>query len=101
MRGLIKPEFGKSLAYIDWSQQEFGIAAALSGDENMMRAYESGDPYLEFAKLAEAVPPNATKESHPSERALYKECVLATQYGMGKDSLARRIGKPPGLPSSF
>jgi DNA polymerase-1 len=95
MRGLIKPEFGKSLAYIDWSQQEFGIAAALSGDENMMRAYESGDPYLEFAKLAEAVPPNATKESHPSERALYKECVLATQYGMGKDSLARRIGKPP------
>src|SRR5262249_31073511 len=50
MRGLIKPPPGHGLAYIDWSQQEFGIAAALSGDPNMIAAYRSGDPYLAFAK---------------------------------------------------
>ena len=31
LRGLIKPNHGHGIAYIDWSQQEFGIAAALSG----------------------------------------------------------------------
>jgi DNA polymerase I len=32
LRGLIKPPPGHGIAYVDWSQQEFGIAAALSGD---------------------------------------------------------------------
>ena len=35
LRGLIQPKPGYGLAYIDWSQQEFGIAAALSGDSLM------------------------------------------------------------------
>ena len=82
------------MAYIDWSQQEFGIAAALSGDPNMLAAYESGDPYLTFAKQAGAVPPDATKESHPFERDRFKACALAVQYGMGEASLASRIGQP-------
>jgi len=62
LRGLIRPEPGYGLAYIDWSQQEFGIAAALSGDLAMQAAYLSGDPYLAFAKRAGAVPKDATKE---------------------------------------
>ena len=83
-----------TLAYIDCSQQEFGIAAALSGDAAMMKAYNSGDPYLAFAKQAGAVPESATKQSHPSQRAQFKECVLAVQYGMGALSLSQRIGRP-------
>ena len=94
LRGLIKPAEGWGIANIDWSQQEFGIAAALSGDEAMKQAYASGDPYLEFAKLAGAVPTDATKRSHPKERALYKETVLAVNYGMGVESLADRIQQP-------
>jgi DNA polymerase-1 len=93
-RGLIKPSAGMGLAYIDYSQQEFGIAAALSGDEAMREAYHSGDPYLSFAKLAGAVPPEATKKSHPRERSLFKATVLAVQYGMGPESLAQNIQKP-------
>ena len=54
LRGLIRPPPGHGVAYIDWSQQEFGIAAALSGDANMLAAYQSGDPYLAFAKQAGA-----------------------------------------------
>lgn len=94
LRALIKPEPGFGLAYIDWAQQEFGIAAALSGDDAMKEAYGSGDPYLAFAKQAGAVPLSATKESHAAERDQFKACVLAVQYGMGVNSLAQRINQP-------
>ncbi len=94
LRGLIKPREGFGLVYVDWSQQEFGIAAAISGDVNMMAAYTSGDPYLAFAKQAGAVPASATKSSHKTIREQFKACVLATQYGMGPESLAYRINQP-------
>lgn len=94
MRGLIRPQSGWGLAYVDWSQQEFGIAAALSGDKNMMFGYSSGDPYLAFAKQAGAVPQSATKLTHKAEREQFKACVLAVQYGMGAESLALRINQP-------
>ena len=94
LRGLIKPPAGWGVAYVDWSQQEFGIAAALSKDQAMKQAYASGDPYLEFAKLAGGVPTDATKRSHPEQRALFKATVLAVQYGMGRESLGDRIQQP-------
>jgi len=94
IRGLIQPKPGFGLAYVDWSQQEFGIAAALSEDKVMMDAYQSGDPYLAFAKQAGAVPQDATKKSHESDREQFKACVLAVQYGMGEESLALRINQP-------
>jgi len=94
LRGLIRPSPGRGLAYVDWSQQEFGIAAALSGDTAMMEAYLSGDPYLAFAKQAGAAPADATKDSHETVREQFKQCVLAVQYGMGEASLASRINQP-------
>lgn len=95
LRGLMQSQSGHGIAYIDWSQQEFGIAAALSNDPLMKLAYSSGDPYLEFAKQAGAVPQDATKKSHKAERERFKACVLAVQYGMGAESLSRRINRPP------
>ena len=95
LRGLIQPPPGHGIAYVDWSQQEFGIAAALSGDTTMQDAYTSGDPYLTFAKQAGAVPADATKDTHKVERELFKTCALGVQYGMEHESLARRIAQPP------
>jgi DNA polymerase-1 len=95
LRGLIQAPPGYGIAYIDWAQQEFGIAAALSGDPLMMDAYHSGDPYLAFAKQAGAAPPDATKATHKAIRDQFKSTVLAVQYGMGADALAQRIGQPP------
>ena len=94
LRGLIRPKPGWGLAYVDWSQQEFGIAAALSKDSAMMEAYRSGDPYLAFAVQAGAVPHDATKQTHKDQREQFKQCVLAVQYGMGEASLAARINQP-------
>ena len=91
MRYLIRPEENRGLCYLDWEQQEFGIAAALSEDPAMIEAYQSGDPYLTFAKQAHAVPPLATRITHAAVRELFKTCALGVQYGMEVDSLARRI----------
>ena len=93
LRSLITPIEGKVLAYIDYAQQEFFIAAVLSNDPNMIEAYQSGDPYLAFAKLAGAVPADATKETHSRVRQLFKSCVLGVQYGLGAESLGVKIGK--------
>lgn len=92
LRGLIRPVEGTAVAYVDWSQQEFGIAAALSGDSDMMVAYETGDPYLAFAKRAGAVPPDATKKSHLATREQFKQASLAVQYGMAAAGLGSRLG---------
>jgi DNA polymerase-1 len=94
-RGFIRPAPGMALAYIDWSQQEFGIAAALSNDEEMMKAYFASDPYLAFAKQAGAAPADATKESHGDVRKQFKECALGVQYGIGEHGLAKKICRPP------
>jgi hypothetical protein len=94
LRGLIKPAQGTGLAYVDWSTQEFGIGAALSGDAAMIKAYRSGDPYLEFGKQIGALPPEAAKNTHAAERQLYKACILGVGYGMEAVSLAQRIGRP-------
>jgi hypothetical protein len=94
LRGLIKPPSGHGVAYVDWSQQEFAIAAYLSGDSNMIAAYLSGDPYLAFGKQVGLIPPDGTKQSHKFQRELCKQCILAVLYGMGEWSLAARIGQP-------
>jgi DNA polymerase I len=95
LRGLIKPPPGHGIAYVDWQQQEFGIAAALSGDVAMQAAYKTGDPYLAFAKQAGAIPQDATKETHTTQRELFKVYALAVQYRMEAESLALRIAQPP------
>jgi hypothetical protein len=94
LRGLVQPPAGHGLAYVDVCQEELGIAAKLSGDGEMLAAYLSGDPYLEFAKQAGAVPSDATKQSHRAARELFKQCALAVLYGMEAEGLARRIGQP-------
>lgn len=94
LRSLIRPAPGFAIAYVDYSQQEFGIAAALSGDLAMMQAYSSGDPYLAFAKQAGAAPTDATRESHEEMRDQFKACSLGVQYCLGAAGLAYRIGEP-------
>jgi DNA polymerase-1 len=92
LRGLIQPHPGCAVAYVDWSQQEFAIAAYISSDQKMLEAYSSGDPYLAFAIQAGAAPPDATKASHAEVRSQYKMCVLGTQYGLGAVGLGARLG---------
>ena len=92
LRGLIKPPPGHGLAYLDWKSQEIAIAAALSGDENLRAAYETGDPYMSFAIQAGLAPNGATKQSHEDVRNRCKAIVLGVQYGMSAKSIAHNSG---------
>ena len=97
LRSMIRPEVGRALAYIDFSSQEIGIAAALSGDGALIESYMSGDPYLSFAKQAGLAPEWATKQSHGSIRTLCKTLLLGTLYGMGVETLANRTDTSPAF----
>jgi hypothetical protein len=94
LRSLIRPAPGRAVAYVDWSQQELAIAARLSGDLAMQTAYQSGDFYLTFAKMANAVPQDATKKSHGTIRDKFKIVSLGVLYGLGAESLARKLAVP-------
>jgi hypothetical protein len=92
-RFFIKPTPGYAIAYIDWDQQEPGIAAALSGDLAMQADYLSGNFYIGTAVRAGAMPAGATKKSHRSIYDVYKEVGLGMNYGMGPYTLASRINR--------
>jgi hypothetical protein len=99
-RGLIRPEPGTALAYVDFTSQEFGIGAYLSGDRAMIAAYESDqDVYITFGVRAGLIPSDAlamdaetAKARFGAERKLLKAATLGSQYGLGADGLAQRIG---------
>ncbi len=94
-RGLIRPPEGYGLAYVDWSAQEFAIMAGLSGDEQLIKAYENSDPYMQFARDTKLAPPNATKHSHPEIRNACKRLLLGVPYGMTPQGLAMAVKIPP------
>jgi hypothetical protein len=95
LRSLIRPAPGRGLAYCDWSAQELGIAAALSGDARMKDAYASGDPYIWFGKFAKLVPADATKKTHATERDRFKVVMLGVLYGLSEVGLARKLNTTP------
>ena len=90
MRSFWMPTEGSAFAYIDWTAAEVGIAAALSGDRAMMDMYLSGDPHLSFAKMAEAVPPWATKETHRKSAHCSRCARLPFSMGRAPKAWPRR-----------
>lgn len=97
MRSLVEPKPGRAICTIDYSSEEFLLAGLLSGDENMVAAYESGDVYLYFAKLAGAVPWDGTKADYKEERNLFKSTTLGISYQMGPVSLADKLTADTGI----
>jgi hypothetical protein len=91
LRCLLSAPEGRAITVLDWASQEFAVAAALSKDRKMLDAYNSGDPYLAFAKIAGAVPPDGERKDHEPTRETFKSTVLGLQYGMGSVSLARKV----------
>jgi hypothetical protein len=92
LRSLIRPEPGRALAYVDWSSEEFLVAASLSRDPMMLRFYRNGCPYLSFAKRVGAAPSSATKSTHGQLRDRYKTGLLLIQYCGQNETLAARLG---------
>lgn len=96
MRSMIMPKPGRAIVGIDYSSQEFLLAALLSADENMFEAFKSGDPYFYFAKLAKAVAMDSKREDHEDVRTLFKSTVLGISYLMGPKALAAKLTNDTG-----
>src|SRR5262249_61925421 len=61
LRSMMMAPPGHVLVSVDYCQQEFMIAAVLSGDEQMMADYREGDVYLSLPRRmndCQAIAPN-------------------------------------------
>jgi len=96
MRALISPDNGRAICGIDYASQEFLISALLSKDNDMLRAYESGDVYLAFGQAIGYIPPEGTKKSHKKERDNCKAVVLGLSYDMSEYGLATDLSEKFG-----
>jgi hypothetical protein len=88
--------------YLDWRTQEVGIAAARSGDRNLIEAYNSGDVYHVLALacgFTREPDRKRWKDSEPETRQRMKSLQLAINYGMGVPSLARGLDRHPLIAS--
>jgi DNA polymerase family A len=92
LRFLITPQPGRVLIHRDYSQQEVWIAAIISGDRALLAACLTGDVYLGVAKQLGLVSDDATPETHPAIRALFKSVVLGILYGLGPRTLSMQTG---------
>jgi DNA polymerase I-like protein with 3'-5' exonuclease and polymerase domains len=85
--------------YLDWSQQEVIIGAALSRDLALIDAYRSGDIYHAFARtigLTNDPDPNHWKRNDPDKIPdRMKILYLAIMYGMGINSIATSLQRHP------
>jgi DNA polymerase I-like protein with 3'-5' exonuclease and polymerase domains len=98
LRWLITPESPDHvLVVLDYSGQEFGISAALSGDKVMQEVYLSGDAHMAFAIRSGAAPAGSTKDTNKEIGAIrkaYKTVNLGVLYGQTEYGISLRLGCP-------
>lgn len=97
-RGFISAHPGTALVVVDYNAQETMIAASLSEDQEMIADYEDGDFYWNFAVRCGEIPRGLERGQDPDvdkKRDVYKQVALGIQYGMGKSSMADKLGVSP------
>lgn len=77
-RDIISPDAGMRISYVDFGQFEAGIMGALSGDQNMLTLFASGDLY---SLVAEKI------FFDTSKRKAAKRLFLSYAYGMKRKNL--------------
>lgn len=94
VRWLVQPGEGRGVAYVDLKSAEFGIAAGLSHDPNMLQDYRDMIEgriecvYFELAKRSGQVPVDAKVADHKSVRKLWKTASLAMMYSQSTGGLS-------------
>ena len=91
-------------AYLDWRTQEVGIAAAQSGDQELMDAYAGGDVYHALGWLCGLTNDTNAKRwkaENQAQRQIMKALQLGINYGMGVPSLARGLDRHPLIASAI
>jgi hypothetical protein len=91
MRCLVQAPKDYALGSIDYKSQEFLIAALMSGDDAMLKAYLTGDVYLSFGKSIGFIPQDGTKAKFKKERDMMKPIVLGIQFDMSMYGLSKEL----------
>ena len=101
MRSFMKFAPNKIGLYLDWRTQEVGVAAARSGDINLIRDYLDGDIYHALAKMCGLTNLDIPtwKDQCKDQRQRMKALQLGLNYGMGVRSLARGLDRHPLIAS--
>jgi DNA polymerase I len=101
LRPLVIPDPGYGIGEVDFSQVEVGVAAAVYGDEELVRMFNSGDVYSAMAQhfyqgelSAEdrAMTGKEFKGKHKVLRNQMKTCTLGIIYGITPVGLAENLG---------
>ena len=100
-RNLIQAPPGCAVIYLDFSQQEFLIAAVLSQDDEMFKCYMRGDTYIGIGEAWGLIRPDMTAQEVAAARKLIKAAVLGIQYQMGASKLAKYIKRPRWQAAQF
>jgi hypothetical protein len=79
-RWLVQAPKDHAIIHLDFSAMEFGVAAYASHDQNMIRAYESGDIH------------QANADNLGVSRSEAKSFTFSTAYGGGPEMFSRKSG---------
>jgi DNA polymerase-1 len=114
LRPLVIPEEGYGIGEVDWSQVEVGVAAAMYGDDGLVRMFNSGDVYSSMAQHFFrdelpvedlTIPGKEFKAKYKALRNQMKSCTLGIIYGITPVGLAQTLGttkaKAVALQNSF
>jgi DNA polymerase-1 len=100
-RPLVVPEPGHGIGEVDLVQIEVGIAAAVYGDEQLIKMYNTGDVYAAMAmrfdrdRLSKADRKLNSREfgrKYPERRAPMKVCTLGIIFGLTSHGIAQQLG---------
>lgn len=94
VRDLFIAPVGHRLVQLDYSQLELRIACMLSGDEEMLRIFESGVDYHQrtaelISMVAWGIPPEKVEKKH---RSFAKTINFGLLYGKGDKTIAEEFG---------
>ena len=94
LRGLIKPEPGTGIAYLDYGREEVLIQAVLAQCPAYLRAYYSEDMHTANGKRFGLIVEGMDKASFKAARTLAKTCTFRIQYGGQAVGLSQSLGIP-------
>ena len=102
-RSCFNPKPGYKLVTADYSTFEMRIMADLSGDKNLIDAFNKGvDVHSHTASLMFGLELTDTfKKDHPDERFAAKSINFGLMYGRGPSSLAKQRGVSPEVGKDY
>jgi DNA polymerase-1 len=92
MRPLLLPDEGCRFIHFDYSQQEPGVAAFLSGDAALLEDFAAKDVYIKLGQRLGLVRDGMSSEAIKSVRSkVLKSLMLAILYGKSARSIAHDV----------